>query len=536
MDKETLFLMFVVGLLLWISLGNLWGHTLNHSMPIGTLASDNFLHLHYPEYLLESKTMQYTSVAASSGFNDVIWHYGVILSPLAAIFSKMSGLKTYDSLMFIVYFFAIIASLVMYFCIKKFSMKIAILSLPLTVFLFSRNFYFIFLWGQYQMLIANLFAFLAIWALININKKKIFILLAIFISVSFIAHASEAMVIVAFILFFYLIKLIFKKINFSELKEIGKAGILSVILLSYYLLIFKNSYLPGFEGKSLIDLNESYTEYLRTVYLSSFGLITIIIIVGIILILLIKKIEVVTLYPIFMILFGYANFLGGTLGTKSIPQRFMWPISLSLLFGFVLYFMIMCIPIKIKKTYIMIISIAITLLFVQIYYVKMGPSSLINQEQWDSIMWIKENTPHNSKILFLYGDVYTQHGILYNTLRDNYIAKDYIDSLKNNSIKRNYLIYNVGEYVWKYPYKKGIISFGRHTEEINLTIVRDICNFDYLHLDIESRISVISQYNKIVLEELMDVGFIKIFGNRYSVVLKNTKLNQDCMPEVIELI
>ena len=385
------------------------------------------------------------------------------------------------------------------------------------------------------MLTASLFAFLAVWALANMDKRNMFILLAISVSAGFVAHASEAMVVAAFILFFYLIKLILKKINFSEVKEIGKAGILSVMILSYYLLVFKSSYLPGFEGKSLINLNEVYTEYLRTVHLSSFGLITIIIAAGIILVFLTKKLEAIALYPIFMVLFGYGNFLGGTLGSKSIPQRFMYPISLSILFGITLYYIIKYIPVKINKASLMVISIAITLLLVQVYYVKMGSSNLINQEQWDSIMWIKENTSHNSKILFLYGDVYGQHGILYNTLRNNYIAKDYIGSLEKGIIRRDYLIYNVGEYGWKYPYKTGVLSFGHRTEEINLTIIMDICGFDYLHLDIESRVPAISQYNKIALEKLVNTGFTEVFKNGYSVVLENNKLNQDCMPEVIEL-
>lgn len=535
---EAIFLVIVFSTLLWIGLGNLWDHKISHPMPLGTLASDNYLHLHYSEYLLQTKNMRYTSAAASSGFSDVIWHYAVILSPLGAILAKFSGLASYDAVILIVYLFSILGATVIYFTIKEFNRKIAILSIPLSIFLFSGNFYFIFLWGQYQMLVSSFFVFLSVWSISKLHLKGMYILLGVFISASFHAHQSETLVLIVFIIVYAIIKLIIERGIFPEFIELIKATIVFVIISFYNILLFKYAYLDQFANQPLLDFSNPSIEYLRTVNLSSFGFVSILLVVGTIAsFFYIKKVNMAVLYGLFMLVWGYLNYLGGTIGNKSIPQRFVWPITLSVFLGIILYFLFKLLRLNLKQAYFFGISLIIMFLFSMFYYKDMGSGSLINQYQWDSLMWLKYNSEANSNVLFFYGDQYNQQGILYNSLKHSYLVKqnDYISGLKDNILKRIYLVTDVGEYNWRYPYMRGFLSFSSHSSEINISRSEDMCGFDYIHLDIQSYYPEFKAYNNKAAIALIKSGFTKSFDNGFSIVLKNPKEDKDCMPAYINL-
>ncbi|MCK5282722.1 MAG: hypothetical protein KAK00_04905 [Nanoarchaeota archaeon] len=534
---EALFLIIVFTTFLWISLGNLWDHKLNNSLPVGALASDNFLHLHFTEYLLQSRNMKYASIVAGSGYKDIIWHYAVILTPLAAVFSELTGLESFNSTIFLTFFFSIFGAAIMYFIIKNLNKTVAILSIPLSIFLFSRNFYFIFLWGQYQMIVSSFFVFLAVWCLARLNLKNMYILLAIAISASFHTHQAEAIVLVIFIFFYTLIKLISLRKIYPELIELIKAGILTLVISLYNILLFRTIYI---KSGPLIDFSNPHTGYLRTVYLASFGWILIILTIGIIfsLFYLKKKFKPILAYGLFMILWGNLNLIGGTLGSRTIQQRYMWPISLSILFGMGLYLLIKVTKLKLPKILIYSISLIILFTLTSYYYQKMGPGSLVNQDQWNSITWIRDNVPEDSTVLFFYGDPYTQEAILYNTLKHTYVVTrpSYLEKFQQGVFNRTYLIYNKGEYCHKYPYKTGILSFDYRFKNMTLTIDRDICRFDYIHTDTISQNPQITQYNRLVVNKLFENGFTRVYENGYTIILKNNNVNGDCMPETIKIL
>ena len=62
----------------------------------------------------------------------------------------------------------------------------------------------------------------------------------------------------------------------------------------------------------------------------------------------------------------------------------------------------------------------------------------------------------------------------------------------------------------------------------------DLCEMDYIVLDIQSRSPPLAQYNGIIAEEMINHGTHEIvFNNRVVVILKNIKLGEDCIDERI---
>ena len=57
----------------------------------------------------------------------------------------------------------------------------------------------------------------------------------------------------------------------------------------------------------------------------------------------------------------------------------------------------------------------------------------------------------------------------------------------------------------------------------------DICKFDYFIFDKVSRIPVLAQYNMLIANDLVKDGSQPVFQNDAIVVLKNTKVGDDCI-------
>ena len=156
---------------------------------------------------------------------------------------------------------------------------------------------------------------------------------------------------------------------------------------------------------------------------------------------------------------------------------------------------------------------------------------------WEAFQWLGQNTPQDAKLYFFYGDAYDQDAILRNSKRmhGQIIPEDYVELLKNRTIKREISTEFPADHGAGMPYKKSFLSIGLHTRENSKSLFfqshADVCVFDYHIFDKASRQPVLAQYNLLIANEMLAKGAQKVFENQVVVVLKNNNVGGDCIEE-----
>lgn len=250
------------------------------------------------------------------------------------------------------------------------------------------------------------------------------------------------------------------------------------------------------------------------------------------------------LISIFMFIIGFGNYIG--LDRHAFKMRNLWPIYLSIFVGISIYYLFRTVIKKWKTAYSIAIAIPLILIFSGIITIPKIPhserftsSGLMDPYHWQAFMWVRGNTPEDSKVLFLYGDIYNQNAMLRNTFRVPYMVdtEGYVKALTNQTIKRNMRIDLLGDHHGVYyAYRKSLFDYGSHADEAGWSYFynssRDICDFDYIIVDKVSRQQALAQYNILIANELIKNDFIKpVFDNEFVVILKNNNRGETCIAD-----
>ena len=219
-DLEKIILLVFFGVMLYLGPGVLFDHKIMHDFPFAYSASDAFQHQIRAEAIKDMGNFRYESFYISHGLEGTVGRYPPSMYHLAAIFSYVSGLEVYDAIYFIVIFFAIIAGFIMYFIIRDFNKTVALISLPLSMLIFSFPLTIGFLWGHWPSLLSQSFLVLFFWSIMRINMKHGYVLAALSLSATALTHTSETIFAFIFLALFFAIKLIAKKLNKVDIKNI----------------------------------------------------------------------------------------------------------------------------------------------------------------------------------------------------------------------------------------------------------------------------------------------------------------------------
>jgi len=536
---ESIFLIVVFFTLLLAGVGVLWDHKISHEFPYSYLASDAFQDLDIAQNVKDSGNYRYYSISGGIGNKDVVGQYVPILFTLPVLFSYSSGLEVYDSIYLMMFLLSSFGSIMMYLLIRKFNKSVAILSLPLSLFLFNGPFYVAFTWGQWGYLLGSYFLIAAVWAITKLEIKYSFILLGVILSGNFHAHPSEAMYIAGFgFVYLFFNSLMDKKINLKAIKNYLYSIILFVIISFNYIIIFKNTFFKGNTGGKLVDLANPTSFGWKPLFLSSFDFLYILIIIGVLISLFfIKKKNLAgILLGWFMLVVGYTNYLGGTLGSRSMQSRFFWPIYLGVFVGLLFYVLLKFVFKKRIFLYSILVSLALLIAIFNLYTDRFTTPGIMNQYNWESLDWIKKNAGAESKILFFYSDVYTHNSPVRQTNKSNFLVKgdyDFYEFLmQNRSIKRKFTVRPEGESSNSLPKRLSFFKFEERTAPFG---EYDICKFNYFVLDIlpqSSRQPYLIQANNIVRSYILDNDIGKeVFNNQVVSVIKNEQFEKDCLPE-----
>ncbi len=537
MNKETLieiaFLVLLFGGLLYIGPGEVFQHQLKHDKPVQFGAVDGFFHAMFTQHVYDEGNWRYLPSYATE-FPDALAYNPPLFMHVAAAFAHTSGISAYDSLALLMGIFGLLVAFIMYWLIRDFNKKVAFLSVPLFVFLYVMNFLIGYIWGE-ALLYAGSFFLISLFFLMNNPELKFWWAIGgIFIAASIMSHTSETIFFYGFIAFFIGIKALLRKLSLKEVlfwtKQITYATLLGVMLSFNYILIFYHGLYkflsPGYKALTFVR-PEEFTQ-IRAPFLQQFSTpIAIIIIVGVMLaIVLSRKHHHISLFgSSYMFLVGLTNYVG--LGYRAVQTRFLWPIYLAVFFGTTLYFLLKFIKSNIK---LCAISIALVVFFVYKFYTPIHPDMIYN-EQWQAFKWIEENTPSNARILFFYGDGYSQSSTLLRRAKFEVDINEYSKLLSNENVKSININPRMENAVG-YLYRKGFLNFGYHSIEQNLKNIRpmDVCSFDFYVADKRSAYAPqVAQANIAIFNNFLNHGMSMVYQNDHTIILQNYDIGGDCV-------
>jgi len=532
MNLEKPYLVIIFGLLLFLGISNLFDHKLKHDFPYAYGASDAFQQQTRVEGIKDAGNYRLEPFYIVKGYKDVIGYYPPVIHHLGILLYFASGIPVYDTIYFMVFFNAILAALVMYILIRKYSKHIAMLSLPLSILIFSNKTYVGFLWGHWASITGQLFLICIFWALSRIEIKKIEVLLGLFIGALALSHTSELIYGVGFIFVYGVWLILTKSFTLSFVKKIIIAGIISGLIGFYNLFVSINSFMVVNPYKFNISNDWGGTPIL---YLSDFRLLLLFMGLGLVMsIVMLKKFDTVTLAGLYMLGIGYTNYIG--FGIRAFQPRLLWPTYLSFFFGFGLYTIVRFIPQKLRTVSVFALSFLFILALSNAVPIPNVPTpGLMDKWHWDAFQWISKNTNEDAKIYFFYGDVYDQDAILRNSKRVHaqIIPENFVELIKNRTIVRDYATEFPADHGAGMPYMKSFLKIGLHQREARNLLVwqdhADVCLFDYFVFDKVSRQKVLVDYNLLIVNEMVSKGAGVVFQNDVVVILKNNKVGADCI-------
>ena len=539
-DFEKMLLALFFTLLLFIGPGVAFDNRIMHDFPYGYSASDAFQHQIRAEAIKDAGNFKYEAPYISLGFEKSIGRYPPIIYHLSVIFSYLAGIEVYDSIYLLVFFFAIIGVLAAYLIARDFSKNAALMSLPLAVLIFSQPAVMGFLWGHWPSLLSQFFLIVFAWCVMRCDLEKSYIFVAIIFTSIVLTHTSEAVFAVIFLVLFLVVRIIGKNLKKSEIKNILIAFALSFVVSFYYLIIFMNTWAKAqpysFAVEPVWNGNPGF-------YMIGFGSLLIFMAAGILFSLFkLKGMHTSIIFAFAMLLGGFLNYAG--FSVRSFQIRFFWPVYLSIFFGFGFYMLLKFVVKKWNMVYTtisLVIFIVLLMGFIKVpsipFYTKITSQGIMDSYHWSALKWLGENTEPYSKIYFFYGDIYSQDALLRNSKRLHYQAdpENFVKALQERKIKRSYITEMPGDSGGAIAIRTGLFGFEYPTEtspQENFFGPQDICKFGYLIFDKVSRQQVLAQYNLLIASELLKKDYIaKVFENEVVLVLKNSRIGDDCVEE-----
>lgn len=541
-DKKIEVLIIVVFLIcmLFVKTGQNWAYRINHDYPVSFRANDNFFNSMVPEEIKESGSYHYLPKYAAAGYEDVVAYVPPFLYHLSAMFSFLSSVETYNCTHLIAIFLFSMGCVLFYFIIKKTNKELALLSLPFMIGIFGFPFEIAYQWGLWMFMSGFFFLIGVIWSLTKMGEKYGFILLGIFLAGTAIAHFSELMFAIGFILFYYLfLFLTGKKITKLEIKNLLLGFLIFLVLSSYYILIAYFTYL---KIQTLVFNNVDFPIFAPNygVNFGNFGINQFLIFFGIILFIgtifykkdmesVLPKMKMPSLpllFSVFMLLVGFTNYIGFN---RAFQTRIAWPVYLSVLMALTIYFAIGFLK-KWRYPLVVSISFILILVFSQTYIGMIGPGGIITKGVWDGFVWLGENTETNSNVMHFYSPTVTQDLSLFSSKRIPYKIdlEEYKNALENRVINSDYAAHLVHLTDMRLPYRKSLFSYGYHVGEEDYEKIRilSMWDMDYYFLLVNSADpnDVLVLYNRAVGEFLINQTWIDpVYSNNEIVILKNNE-------------
>ena len=496
----------------------------------------------------EQGRVKYTPPYEVGGYDNVYDAHPPILFQIAAPVSIMTGIETYDTVLFTAVFLLLLGALVMYCIIRVHSTSVALLALPVTLLMLGGKSLIALKWGYWLFIAGVFFMLAAFWMLSKRDVKHSWVLLGLLLGATAVAHIPEFVFLGIFMALMLLWEVYtHKKLPIATLKTFIIAGVLAVILaaLSINLFIATFAKTEGYRGVTDTQLGST------GMTLIDLGWVGFIIAGGAILFILSrKKNSMPAEIAIFLFVMSYLNLIG--LGKRAATHRWFWYIYLAFFFGFAVYFALSFIK-KEWRTYVVLgASLLLMAGFSYAVYVpseKQGPG-VMDPYNWEAFTWIQKNIPEDAQIFYWYGDALQQGAVLYNTRRVGYkINPEYIGSaVEKKRVERVYAFGLADSYAAYLcdatPFSYGYYTVNPKTDNATCTkgssgitpsvpYERDICDNEYHYFNAQSSQSQFSQYGLIVRQALLEGNMSEeIYRNDLVSIIKLKQRGVDCIGNI----
>lgn len=545
--------------ILFLGVGTASGHTINHDYPVGYGASDAYQHQTRAEAIKQMGQYRAEAPYMMAGLKDVLGFYPPVTYHVTVLLSDISGLASYDSLMLIIGLAIALAALVAYHIAKSLGRHVGMLALPLTLFAATgKPFLGMVTFGQMPFAFSSLFLVTTAWALTKLELPRGYILVAMPLAGSIMTHTSETLFfgILLSVVFAALFAAKFAKHKLAAVKAVIQENrklitgiILAIIPTLYFWPLFIGIWLK-MQGYRFNVETVSASFPAATVFPTTFGFMLIAIITGLVFAVLFavqKRDEleklfsspklVALLFSGYMLLAGLGTYAG--FGLRSFQTRLFWPITLAPLAGFGIYQLVrLFLSPVMKRLNMFIAASAIAALLgaaVLAFYYEPTSSGAMTKEHWEAMRWIAHNTPKEATVYVPFSLMYSQTSVLYNTERKNYyldineFAGAINSLLRTKKFDRMLTVTYTSDSGSGLPYRKGLFSFGQHTQD---TIIRgpvDICSADYYLIDRSSPQPALQQANLYLIQQFLNSTMTVAYENQYLTVLRNNKTGGDCI-------
>jgi hypothetical protein len=532
---ERFALIALLAALLWMGPANIWDKQIDHGYPYGFYAQDAFIFMSYQYYLEESGSWHYLAPYLSRGHTDVIQTQLSVLEVLSVLIAQATGLGFPAAIYVTVMLLVFLAVFCFYFIVRSFNPKVALLSLPLNVLLFAPVFITAFTWGNWPFFAGSSMLVLFFWCLARIKERFIPALGALAMAAVAFGHTSEYIFIVPLLGFLFLVDIASRAFNWKEWMRIAGMAIASALIASYYLVIFKGTFMHFYTPQNLVPDVQGLSQFVSVTTLGTW--LAIVIGAGVLVgLLMLRKHRVIQIGLVFLLL-GFTNYIGSS--KRGLETRYMWPIYLSVFVGILIYFLLTnVLKQKLSTRTCAIIGMVLTVLLANQFYFKLDGPGLLFQEGWNGIEWINQQTPKNATVLYVYGDSYSNQGaVLFNSQRisDFILIDDYAQMVQASQLRRTVQTEQLFDRTNDLPYRTGLLSFDFYYKKDGNLKARgpvDFCSFDYYFLDKVSRSPPAAQFNIIVAQHLLNkANFTNAYENQGVIILNNPRPGGDCLVE-----
>lgn len=532
---ECAVILIFVAVFLFLKVGQMWDYRISHAFPVYYNANDNFWNGYVqPQHIKEVGNLMYEPPYVFAGDKDIIGYYPPVMNYMSAMFSMISGVEVYDTTYLIAVLFSISAILLVYFAIRRYSKNAALLSIPFMIGVFSFSFEIANAFGLWMFLAGACFLAAVVWVSDRMAEKHSFLILAILLSGAAFSHMSEAIFAAGFLAFyFFLSRLKDGASDKSWLKNTAVGFGIFLALSAYYLVIFKYTWTVGipyrFEVMSAPPFAPNYG-----VKFSDFWITIPLIFAGMLISL--KKLAfrkrdefpfAAVCAGLFMLAIGYSNYVG--FGIRAWQTRITWPVYFAVFSGIAIYFVLKKAVKNFGFRHAAIISVLLILSFSYMHEGKLLGRGLVGDKGWDALMWIKQNTPENSKVAYFYDTLVSQSASLWSAGRVPYVItlEEYLDGGTKGEVRENYSMAPFVDGSAKTPYRKSFFEYGYRAEEPsrkNLLISYELADYYVLAIGAESAGNPnIAQYNYAIMAGLLKHPGVKEAYNNgeYSILRRS---------------
>lgn len=542
-------LLLVIGVLLWIGPGRIWEHRIDNGYPYGYLAADAFHHQARAAGIATLGNYRYEPIEYFTGDNPTFpGFYPPVFSQTGAVWSTLTGLESYHTAPGLTFFAALAGAALMYLIIRRFNPTVALLSLPLYPFMFlTQATVNGFTWGHWPQVTGLVFVVFIGWVVSQLSTRGWEVLLFWGVVGSIMTYTAHTIMAGLFLLIFLIVYTMKNGIKKGIALRLGLVGVAAGIATAWFLVIFKNVLLAVNPYK--FNILTDWVGGGGILTGGDFGILWWVVLAGVVLatvsfVQLAKKNEgsyVPLLFSMVMLALGYTNYIG--FEKRAFFIRLLWPVCLSLFFGLAIYSLGKLLLGLIGWRWSAPLALIVSLVLILVVLAKVPPimtgPGVMNQGFWDSLVWLRDSTPKDARLVFMYGDGFIGDD-LWNVERYHLrvLPEDYVAALQNGSVRRHYLS-TINTETFAYCvvpmdlYKKNPISWGwtwNISYDYRLVRERDICSLDYLVFAKTSYQPILAQYNMYIATRLLEKPWItEAFSNEDMLILKNEKPGEACI-------